>query len=144
MKQRVVREPNARHDVAGAERDLFCLREVLVHIAVQLILANILHRNQFLRPDLGSVQRVELKLVLISFGDHLNTEVPLGESAVVNGFVQVLSMEVGILASKLKRLVPIKAEDSNAWLEVELDEEALALGVVQGIGVHTESLHHAV
>jgi hypothetical protein len=144
LQQRVVGESNTGDDVTSAEGDLLGLGEVLVDVAVQFVLTHVVDGNQLLWPDLGGIKGIELELVLVCLGKDLNTKVPLGEGSVVNGLVEVLSVEIGVLASKLESLVPDEAVNTKAWLEVELDKEALALGVVESEGVDTETLHHAV
>ena len=144
LQQRVVGESDTGDDVTSAESHLLGFAKVLVDVAVQFVFTDVVDGDQLLRPDLGGIERVEIELVLVCLGDDLDTKVPLGESAVVDGLVKVLSVEIGVLAGELESLVPDETVDTKVWLEVELDEEALALGVVEGEGVDTETLHHAV
>lgn len=94
LEERVVAEANTGDDVRGAESDLFDLREVLVNIAVQDHLAYNFERNKFFRPNLSSIEDVEVEVMLLSFGDCLNGELPLGECAICNGLLQILAMEI--------------------------------------------------
>ena len=48
------------------------------------------------------------------------------------------------MAADLQRLVPDKAVDTKLRDPVKLDEELFALLVDEGVGVDSESLHHAV
>ena len=144
LQQRVVGEANTGDDVTSAEGDLLGLGEVLVDVAVQFVLTHVFDGNQLLRPDLGGVEGIEFELVLVCLREDLNTKVPLGEGAVVNGLVEVLAVEIGVLTSKLESLVPDEAVNTKTWLEVELDKEALALSIVESKGVDSETLHHTV
>lgn len=48
-------EADTRDDMRGAESDLFDLGEVLLRVAVQHKLANLLQRHKFLGPHFGGV-----------------------------------------------------------------------------------------
>jgi hypothetical protein len=82
--------------------------------------------------------------VLLRLLQNLNTELPLGESAVLNSLVKILAMKVGILASKFESLVPDERVNTKFWGPMELDKTSLALVVDECEGVDTETLHHAV
>jgi len=144
LEKRVIGETNTWNDVAGAEGDLLGLGEVLVDVAVELKLTNVAERNLLDWPDLGGIENVKLELVLIGLWNQLNVHVPLWESAGVDGSVEILAVEIGVLASKLQSLVPNETVNTEVRSVVELDEVALALGVLQSVGVDTETLHHTV
>ena len=111
----------------GAECNLLRLRKVLIDvpdsmvnatpvlytrktfsIPVQDQFANILDGDQVLRPELGSVKDVELKAILILLRNGLNAEFPLWILPALDSVIQILSMEIRILAPKLQGLVPDK------------------------------------
>lgn len=94
MQQRIVAEANAGHDVAGAKSNLLRLGEVLVNGPVENKFANGLQRNELLGPNLGGIENVEVKVVLVLFSDNLDAKRPLRVSAVVDGLVQVFTVEV--------------------------------------------------
>ena len=52
------------------------LGEILVDGAVQNQLAEHFERDQLFRPDLRSIEDVEVELVLVGFGNRLNGERP--------------------------------------------------------------------
>lgn len=52
--------------MSSAESNLLSLREILIGVAVQLKLADVLDGYKLFGPDLGGVEDVELELVLIS------------------------------------------------------------------------------
>ena len=94
MKKWVIAKADTRHDVTSAERDLFRLGEVFVHGTVKDQFSDLNERHELLRPDLRSVKYVELKLVLVGLRDDLNRERPFGGRTVLDGFVEVLAMEI--------------------------------------------------
>ena len=56
---------DAWNNVTGTEGYLLSLREVLVHISVELELSDISHWNLVFGPDLGGIQNVEFKVILL-------------------------------------------------------------------------------
>lgn len=144
LEEGVIAKADAGDDVAGAEGDLFGLGEVLVDIPVELELSDVSDGDQLFRPHLGSIKDVELKVVLLGFGNDLDTELPLRVRTALNGGPEILAVEVGILSCNLQGLVPHEAVDTELGSEDELDKVPLALVVNEGVGVDTETLHHAV
>ena len=69
---------------------LLVLIEEVVRILVQHHAANRLQREDVLRPGLGVVQRVKVKLVLVSDLHGLNHQLPLWVVASCDGVIQVL------------------------------------------------------
>lgn len=61
------------HDKGGTEGQLLILVEEVVGVLVKNHAADWLQREQVLRPDLGHVQRVKVKLVLILGVHRLHT-----------------------------------------------------------------------
>lgn len=116
LEQRVVAEADTRHDMTGAEGDLFGLCEVLVGVAVQLELTNVSDWHKLFWPHLGGIKNIEFKVVLLRLWDGLNTEVPLGVRASVNRLSEVLAVEVGVLACELQSLVPDERVHTGAKL----------------------------
>ncbi len=62
LQQRIVAEVDARHNVIGAERDLFGLREEIVDTAIQHQPADLSDRHFLFRDELGCVQYIEGEL----------------------------------------------------------------------------------
>ena len=58
MQKRIVAEADPRHNVRSAERNLLCLREVLIDDAVQYQFSDRDDRYELLRPELGRVEDV--------------------------------------------------------------------------------------
>jgi hypothetical protein len=142
LQERVVTEADTRDYVAGAKCNLLGLGEKLIGVLVQLELTDVSDGNQLLGPYLSGVKDVELEVVLLGLGNDLNTELPLGVGAAVDSHPQVLAVEVWILTSDLKSLVPDEAVYTELGSEVELDKVPLALVVDECVGVDTETLHH--
>lgn len=62
----------------SAEGDLLRLREILIDVPVQLHLANVSNGStHFFRPDFCSVQDIEVKVILLTFLQNLDAELPL-------------------------------------------------------------------
>lgn len=161
LQERIVAEADTGNDVAGAESYLFYFREEFVDGAIEHHLANDLQRNQLFRPDLGSIKDIEIKVMLASFGDSLDSKLPLWRGSVLNSLFEVLAMEVyggsiniqfpkrcqivytWILSTDLQSLVPHQTMNAELRKPVELDKKPFAFAIDQGVGVHTKSLHHA-
>lgn len=145
LQERIIREPDTGNDMCCAEGSLFGLREVFVDILVELQLANVSDGKQFFRPDFRGVENVEVEFVLAALGTHLDAEFPGRVDAHVDRGVEVLAVEVRILASEFQSFVPDERMDPKCGREVEFDEvslEAVVLG--QCVGVDAEPLHHAI
>lgn len=97
LQQRVIRESDTRNNVASAKCNLFSLREKLVWIAIELQLSNVSNWHKFFRPDLRSVQNIEVELVFIGLWNDLNTKLPLGIRSILNGLPEIFTVEIGIL-----------------------------------------------
>lgn len=120
------------------------LGKVLVRVTVKFQLADVPDGDLLLGPDLGCVENVELKVVLLGLWDNLDTKVPLWIGLVLNGFPQILTVEVRILTGQLQSFIPDKTVDTQVRGEVELDKVAFTLGVHQSVCVDTKALHHSV
>lgn len=135
---------NSGNHVASAERDLLRLWEIFVDILVQLEFANIPYRYLFFRPDLSGIEDIKFKVILVRLWNGLDTKLPLGVCAILDGVPQVLSVEIRVLSSNLQCLVPHKTVHTKFRRPMELDEVTLSVLVDQSEGVDTKSLHHAV
>jgi hypothetical protein len=80
--------------MACAEGDLLNLGEVLVDGPVQDKFTNVDLGDELFGPDLGGVEDVKVKVVLVGFRDDLDRESPLGRSAGLDGLGKILAMEV--------------------------------------------------
>ena len=105
LEEGIIGKANSGDNMAGAEGGLLSFGEELVDIAVQAQLSDVPHRNQILWPEFGGVEDIEIEFVLIGFGEDLDSELPLGVASVCNGFHQILSVKIGILASQLDSLI---------------------------------------
>jgi hypothetical protein len=68
--------------------------EELVDNTVQNKFADNLKGDKIFRPNLGGVENVEFKVMLVRLRNSLNGEFPLGGTAVLDGLVEILAMEV--------------------------------------------------
>jgi len=84
MKHRIVTETNAWYDMTRTEGNLFNLREIFVHVAIQNKLAYRLKWDELFGPDLRVIQNVEIKFMLVFFLDNLDRKCPLGKSAILD------------------------------------------------------------
>lgn len=144
LQQWVVGETDTRWQVRCTESNLLSLGEVLINVSVELHLSNVSYWENLFWPDLSGVENVKVKVVLSGFRADLNTKLPGWEGTLRNGIVQISAVEVWILTTDLKGLVPNKRVDSKCWGEVELDKASDTFLINQGEGVDTETLHHTV
>ena len=63
LQERIVAEPNAGNDVAGAESDLFCLSEEFVHAAIQCHFSDVFNGDEVFWPDLCRVKDVKVEFI---------------------------------------------------------------------------------
>ena len=98
LQQRIVGEIDPRHDVTGMERHLLGLGEEVVRVAVERHLADLPYRNELLGDDLGRIEQVEAEFEFVLLLDDLEAQLPFGEVAALDGFVQVAPIEVRVLA----------------------------------------------
>ncbi|KAI6766915.1 hypothetical protein HG531_011275 [Fusarium graminearum] len=94
--------------VTSAESNLLGLGEVLIDCLVQLKLTNVSDGDEVLRPNLGGIEDIKVKVVLLRLVQNLDTKLPLGKSAVLDSLLKVLAVEVRVLTSKLEGLIPDK------------------------------------
>ncbi|MNN26646.1 hypothetical protein D3C81_1401590 [compost metagenome] len=125
-----------------AERDLLDFCKEVVGVTVEHHFAQRRNRHQFLGDNLGGVEQVEFELVFISFRHDLYTQLPLRVITGLDRFAKVATVEVGVLARKLLRLVPQHRVHALARFPVKLDEARHPFGIDQAEGVHAKTLHH--
>jgi len=106
LQQRIVAEINAWHHVPGMEGGLLGLGEEIVWIAIERQLPDALDWHQLFGPDLRGVQDVERESHFVRFIDNLDSELPLGETALVDRVPEITAQPIGVLAAKLLCLVP--------------------------------------
>jgi hypothetical protein len=104
LQQRIVGKADTRHNVTCAEGHLLGLRKVLVGVAVKLEFANVSDGEVVFGPELGGIERVKVKVVFLALRDGLNTKLPLGIGASLDGCPEVFAVEVRVLASKFQSL----------------------------------------
>lgn len=84
-----------------AEGYLLGLTEEFVDVAVEDKFPYFADWDKVLGPYFGGVQNIEFELVLVTVGDALNSKFPLRIGSSLDGFVEIPSMEVRILATQL-------------------------------------------
>lgn len=107
--------------------NLLDLGKVVHRVGVQSEDTKRLEGGELLRDDLSRVQDVEAKSLGLLLVDDLHIELPLGEVTRVDGVPEILTVEIGILASNVLRLIPYKASLALLGLEVPLDKLGLPL-----------------
>ncbi len=140
LQQRIGREVDAGHDMAGMEGDLLGLGEEIDRVLVQHHAADRRQRDDLLGDDLGRIEDVEVELVGRLLVEGLDVERPFGEVALVDRFPQVAPRVVGIGAGDLHRLVPQRGGGADAGPPVELHEGRFVPGIDQAEGVDAEAL----
>ena len=99
LEDRVRGGLDAGHEVRGRERDLLDLREVVLHILVQLDRADGLEREVGMWPDLGQVEDVELERLRLCGRHRLHVDRPGGEVALLDRLEELLSTSSRCLSS---------------------------------------------
>ena len=145
LQQRVVRDVDAGHQVAGVEHHLLHLGEEVGGAAVERHRADDLDWAELLGDDLGGVEQVDaLEGFVVAVRHHLHAEVVGRVGAGVDRVVQVATVEVGVVARRHLGLFPDLAVDALLRLPVELHQAGLARLVDEPEGVDAEALHHPV
>jgi len=119
-KHGIVRVVDTRDDVTCAEGDLLSLGEIVGDVSVQLHRTDVLNWVHLLGHILCAVEEVEIELVALFYRDDLDTELPLGEAASLDGIVEITSVEVWVLAVDLQSLVPYETVASNGGVQWNL------------------------
>jgi len=128
--------------MGSAKRNLLSLCKKLIDVTVELHLTDIADWEDILRPDLGSIEDVEVKLILAGLWADLDTEFPGWISALLNCVPEVAAMEVGVVSCELQSFIPDQRVHAEGWSPVELHERADAFGIGKGESVDTKALHH--
>jgi hypothetical protein len=150
LEQRVFCKVNTSHDVAWLElllvsslppafklpslvsatyHDLLSLGKVIDGICIQSQHTKRIERGILLWDDLGRVKNVESEGESLVFVENLDVELPLWIVARLNGVPEILSVEVGILASNVLGFVPDQAGFPLLGLPVPFDKLALSFVV---------------
>ena len=144
LQQRIVGEVDARHHVVRAERDLLGLGEEVVDGPVEHETPDPTDRKDLFGNQLRRVEHVELELIGERLVEDLHTELPLREVAGLDRVPQIATVEIGIGAVDLHRLVPHDRLHAELRLPVKLDEARLPCAVDEAEGVDTEPFHEPV
>lgn len=144
LEHLVIGEVDPRHDDRGVEGELLVLREEVVDVLVKDHPPHWLQGEDVLRPRQRDVERVKVKLVLVSRVHGLDEELPLREVSGLDGVVEVLRGVAMVFAPDLLGLLVREALDAACRLPMELDIGYLASLVDEGEGVDAEPLHVAV
>jgi len=142
LQQAVFRRFDAGHKVGRGHGDLLGFLEHVRRIAVQHHLPDFAFRH--VRPDLGGVQRIELKLGQVFGLEHLHIQVPLGEVAFVDMGDQVVSHMAVITTLHFGDLLWIKVLNALQALPVELDVMHFAFGINQFVGMYAITVHFPI
>lgn len=127
----------------SAKCNLLSLREKLIDVTVELHLADVADWEYILGPDLGSIEDVEVELILAGFWADLDTEFPGWIGALLDCVPEVAAMEVRVISCELQSFIPHQRVHAESGSPVELHERADTFGIGKGKGVDTKSLHHA-
>lgn len=84
LQERVITEAYSRNNVARAECGLLDLREKFVNGTIKDEFPDCLKGNEVLRPDLGSVENIKIKLVLVLLFNNLDCETPFRRTSIVD------------------------------------------------------------
>ena len=144
LQQGVLGEVDTTDDVAGLEGDLLGLGEVVGRVAVEGHLAENLEGSELLRKELGRVKEVKAVSLGLLLIDKLNGELPRGGVARLDGFPEISTVEISVLAGEDLGLLPDESGLALLGLPVPLDELRLAVLGHQAEGVHTEAIHVTV
>lgn len=141
LQQRILAEVNAADDVARLEHDLLSLGEVVGRVLVQLHDAKLGKRHQLLGNNLGRIHHVEPEgegLVLVH---DLDGELPLGAVSGLDGIIEILAVEISVLASHDLGLLPDKRGLALLGLPVPLHQLGITFLSNETIGVDAEAVH---
>jgi len=144
LEQGIIAGLDSGNQMSGAVSDLLSLGKVVVWVSIESHLSNLANGDQLFGDDLGRVQDVKVKLVLITLLDDLDTQLPLGVVSSLDGIPKISSQPIGIGTLQLDRLVPGERVGALNWLPVELDESSLALSIDQDEGVDSKTLDGSV
>lgn len=140
LKQRILGEVDAAHNVAGLEHDLLRLGKEVGGVAVQLQHSQLGKRNELLGDNLGRIEQVKAKGLCLLFVDDLDCQLPGRAVARLDGIPEVLAVKVWILASHDLCFFPDQAGLALERLEVPLDELGGAIILYESVGVDTETV----
>lgn len=98
LQERIVRKVDAWNDVAWMEGDLFGLVEKVCRITIERHLADLFNGHQLLRNDLGGVEEVKVKLVLVLLVNDLHAEFVFGIVAALDRLKEISTMKIRIPA----------------------------------------------
>ena len=97
-----------------------------------------------IRPDLGGIQWVEIKLGQVFRLEHLHIQVPLGEVAFVDVRDQVIGHMAVVTALHFADLFWTQILDALQALPMELDVVHFTFSVNQLVGMYAIAVHFAV
>lgn len=141
LEHLVIRVVDSGHHECRRESELLIFCEEVIDVPIQDHATNGLKRDQVLWPDLGNIQRVKIKLILI-FGVHdLNVELPLGVVPRGNRVVKILCSMAVIGPAYNDGLVLQQVLHTTCRLPMELHIVNLSGLVDECEGVDTESFH---
>jgi len=141
LKQRIVAEVHAGHDVLSTECDLFGLGKEIVDATIEHETSDFFYWNLFFGDKLRGVQNVERKFLGKSIIEELQAKLPLRKIAGLNGSPQITPMEVRIGAVDLHRFIPDYRLHAEFGLPMKFYEGRFAAGVDQPEGMYSEALH---
>ena len=135
--------PDTRDHVAGVERRLLHLGEVVAGCAVQLHAPHLDERVVAVRPHLGEVEGVDAVPGRVGLGHQLHLQCPGGEVTPLDGLVEVLVVMGRVLTGHPGGGGRVEAADPLVALEVELHPVTFAGSVHPLEGVRPIAVHVA-
>jgi len=136
--------PDARDKVRHLEPGLLDLGEEVLGVAVEHHPADRDRRVVLVRPDLGQVERVEPVVGRVLKRHDLHLEAPDRVIFLLDGLPQVAPVVVGVLAAHGPGLGVGEVGDALLGLEVVLDPDLLARGILPQVRAAAVAVHVAV
>ncbi len=135
---------NTGHNMGGREPRLLNFRKVVFRVAVQLKFTHFNQRIILVRPDLGEIKRIIVRLGRIRLWHDLYAETPFREIASLNRIIKVALVGLAIFTNRFGGVITGLGFDALFGLEVELHPEALILRIDERIGVRAIAVHMPV
>ncbi len=141
LQQWIIGEINPRHNILGAEGDLFGFGKEVFHRPVKFHRTDDLHRAIFFGDQFCGIQHVERKAIGKRLIEQLYAEIPFRVIAPVDGIPQITAVAVGIGPVTFHRLVPDHRLQAHARLPVEFDKGGCAINRHEPESVNAKPLH---
>lgn len=137
-------ESDTGYHMCRIERGLLHIGKEVFRIAVELHFTHLNERKVPMRPDFGEVKGVVGGIARLLLSHDLNTELPAGIFAALNGVEEVARGAVAVFGDDGCCLSVRQVADALLANPVELDPHPLVGGIEHGEGVAAEAVHVAV